>query len=279
MRTKLRSLKAATAIGVGLASATTANADEATFERYLDIARLFTGGLAASELEDGTYPALIAPNLRGNWAQVQALYGPPADAEALAEEVAGACERFPIIINPVAPYGVVFTRTTPRTEALTITYNYAGGTAFSPHLDTLEAAEYYGLDGPAMEGALMNLLREYQEDLNIYVASEDIVVFAPITGRQQFLVRCPGDDRLGDPDLAIEDILLRSLDGDLRTIRAATSGNYLDCGRGVLKTLERADLAELALALDGGEPATTAYGEVHPELVEQLAACVPTDDG
>lgn len=277
MTTIFRSLRMASVLGLALASATAASADEAQFERYIGIVGLFSGGLEGAELQDGTYLAVIAPRLRGTWAGVQTMFGPSQDAESLAQEVSGACERFPITINPVPPFDVVFRRLTPREDSLTITYSHIGGTTFSPHLDPLELAAYYGLDGPAMKSALMNSLRNIQQDLNIYVADDDIVIFATLGGLTQVFVRCPGDDRLGDPDIAIDDILLRSLEGDLPLMREAANG-FLDCGRGILKTVPRADLADLANAVGGGSAAQTAFAETHPELVEQLAACVPADD-
>ncbi len=266
------------ALALGLAAmlqAPVAVADEASYEAYRAILGLFTAGADTTVYFDGSYPTLIAPHIRGNWAALR-FREAVADAETLDDVVGRQCENGPTIVNPLAPSRVVMQRTNTATEQqMTYDYLYVIGATFSPRIDPMEMIAFFGFDRPGLEQTATAALADAQADSEIYVVNDDMFVLVRNT-QLEFYLRCPGDDGLGDRDLAIEDTLWRALalNGSSDLFDAQLRAAYLDCGRKLLAPATRDDVVAMVNAVDQGEEASDGFGNEHPDIAEGLARCI-----
>ena len=257
-------------LAAGLAAPLSAHADEATFQDYLEIDRLFTGGLDTGALRDGTYVQLIAPSVRGSWAALS-IAGTGLSQTAFDDYVSRACDDRPILVNPVGPYRIAMQRTTIG-ATLATDYVYIGGSTFAPHVDPIDVMAFLQLDRAGLEAIAVTTFADFQADTQLLVVDDSMFV-ALRSGRPETFVRCPGDDRVGDADLAVEDVLWRSFEGSLNALDAATRSQYLDCGRNAFRPLDREGIAELVAAIDGGQATAALFAEAHPVMIDALAAC------
>lgn len=257
---------------VAVVNTSAATADEATFEDYQMVMDLFTTGVGTDVYVSGGYLALIAADIRGRWAALH-LSEPVSDPAMLDQIVGGICENRPTNVNPVAPSRVVMELTNTRTEtSLTYDYQYLIGATFTARVDPFEFVAYFGLGRPGLEQAAVNAMRDAQANAQIYVVSHDVFILARST-QLEFYFRCPGDDGVGNQELAIDDALLRIIDGAFDFLDGDLRAAYLDCGRKALQPATREDLAALYRVIDGGSEIETQFAEDRPEIASGLAVC------
>jgi hypothetical protein len=151
-----------------------------------------TQGLEDEALAEDDPILALLPGLAGDWVPLRVLFPDPGAYDPAL--LAGACDRLPTTLTPLAQRSFELRRTTGPTDApftLAVRYDWVTGNSFDRGVSEEELVAFNGWDKMATFPAFAMAVPEMRGPAQLFVPGPDLLVIVAPNLPPEFWGRCP----------------------------------------------------------------------------------------